>query len=309
MDRSKKGLNCTMNGKYLHDDGLLVIDKPRGPSSHQVTAWVGDLLDSHAGHAGTLDPGVSGVLVIMTGKATRLAPILLAEEKEYICAMRTHGKVSVEQMTDVLSTFTGRIYQRPPQKSAVARNLRIRTIHAIELLDASHNVFLVKIRCDAGTYIRSLCHHIGLALGTGGHMAELRRSRSGDFGEREAITLQQLSDAVILAKEGITGPIRSMFRRPSDGLGSTPRILVRDTAVDAVCHGSRLAVPGIVRFDDFSKGSTVAMFTSHGELIGLGNALVSSAEAMGREHGVVISPDTVFMHPGTYPRGWKKKRE
>jgi H/ACA ribonucleoprotein complex subunit 4 len=290
-------------------DGLLIIDKPRGPSSHQVTAWVGRLLDRHVGHAGTLDPGVSGVLVVMTGKAARLAPILLSEEKEYVCALRTHGEVTEGQMHEVISQFTGRIYQRPPLKSAVARNLRIRAIHGIELLDASERIFLLKIRCDAGTYIRSLCHHMGLVLGPGAHMEELRRIRSGDFGEEEAITLQQVGDAVALAREGSTAHLAAMIRPPMDGLRSTPRVTVKDTAVDAVCHGAGLAVPGIIEYDEFSRGATVALITSRGELIGLGIARVSSKEAAGLRHGLVIAPDSVFMEPGTYPRGWKKKRE
>jgi H/ACA ribonucleoprotein complex subunit 4 len=296
-----------MKGENLDGDGLLVIDKPRGPSSHQVTAWVSRLLGRHSGHAGTLDPGVSGVLVVMLGKSTRLAPILLAEDKEYVCALRTHGNVSSDQMNDVLLQFTGRIYQRPPRKSAVARNLRIRTVHSIELLDSSRRVFLLRISCDAGTYIRTLCHHIGLVLGTGAHMEELRRSRSGVFGEREAVTLHQLSEAVALAHGGAPASLEEMIRPPSDGLGSTPRILVRDTAVDAVCHGAILAVPGMIRFDEFQQGATVAMFTSRGEFIGLGTALIPSQEASECQHGVVVAPGTVFMDPGTYPRGWKKK--
>jgi len=298
-----------MGGDLPEADGLLVIDKPRGPSSHQVTAWVGELLDRHVGHAGTLDPGVSGVLVVMTGKAARLAPILLAEEKEYVCALRTHGEVSMDEMIGVTSQFTGRIYQRPPRKSAVARNLRIRTVHAMDLLDASGRIFLLRIRCDAGTYIRSLCHHMGLVLGTGAHMEELRRTRSGDFGEKEAVTLQQLADAVALAREGTDSPLMAMIRPPIHGLRSVPRVTVRDTAVDAICHGAGLAVPGIVTYDEFSRGATVALLTSTGELIGLGTALVSSKEVAGIRHGLVIAPRSVFMEPGTYSRGWKKKSE
>jgi H/ACA ribonucleoprotein complex subunit 4 len=290
-------------------DGLLIIDKPRGPSSHQVTAWVGELLDRHVGHAGTLDPGVSGVLVVMTGKAARLAPILLSEEKEYVCALRTHGEVTESRMHEVISQFTGRIYQRPPLKSAVARNLRIRTIHGIELLDASERIFLLKIHCDAGTYIRSLCHHMGLVLGPGAHMEELRRIRSGDFGERDSVTLQQLGDAVALAREGSTKFLAAILRPPMEGLRSTPQVTVKDTAVDSVCHGAGLAVPGIIGYDEFSRGATVALITSRGELIGLGIALVSSKDAAGLRHGLVIAPDSVFMEPETYPRGWKKKRE
>lgn len=291
----------------IPDDGLFVIDKPRGPSSHQVTAWVGRLLGRPVGHAGTLDPGVSGVLVVMSGKAVRLAPVLLAEEKEYVCALRTHDRVSRDQMEEVVSQFTGRIYQRPPRKSAVARSLRIRTVHAIEFLDVSGRIFLFRIRCDAGTYIRSLCHHMGLVLGTGAHMEELRRTRSGNFSEAEAVTLQQLADAAAWAQEGVRAPLLDMTHPLITGISSLPRVFVRDSAVDALCHGADLAVPGIKGYDEFSRGATVSLLTSRSELIGIGTSLQSSKEASALEHGLVISPRSVFMEPGTYPKGWKKR--
>jgi predicted rRNA pseudouridine synthase len=290
-------------------DGLYVIDKPRGPSSHQVTAWIGRILGRPVGHAGTLDPGVSGVLVVMSGQAVRLAPVLLAEEKEYVCAMRTHGNVSRYQMEAVISQFTGRIYQRPPRKSAVARSLRIRTVHSIELLDISGRIFLFRIRCDAGTYIRSLCYHMGLVLGTGAHMEELRRTRSGNFREEDAFTLQQLADAVVCAHQGSPLPLLEMAHPLIDGVSSLPRAFVRDSAVDALCHGADLAVPGVNEYDEFSRGAHVALLTSRGELIGIGTSLHSSKEASALKNGLIISPDSVFMKPGTYPRGWKKRRE
>jgi predicted rRNA pseudouridine synthase len=286
--------------------GLLVIDKPRGPSSHQVTAWAGEILGVPVGHAGTLDPGVSGVLVVMLGSAVRLAPVLLAEDKEYVCSLRTHADVPHDRMQSVLQEFSGRLYQRPPRKSAVARNLRIRTVQEIELLDFRGRTFLLKIRCDAGTYIRSLCHHIGLALGTGAHMEELRRTLSGNFGERDAVTLQELKDAVAFAEQGDPVLLEGMIRSPLEALGGIPRVTIRDSAVDAVCHGAVLARAGIVASGRFDRGETVVMMTGKGELIGLGRSLVSSREAETMTHGLVVAPSSVFMQTGTYPRGWKK---
>ena len=286
--------------------GLLILDKPRGPSSHQVTAWAGEILGVPVGHAGTLDPGVSGVLVVMLGSAVRLAPILLSEDKEYVCSLRTHGDVPPDRMRSVLREFSGRIYQRPPRKSAVARNLRIRTIQEIELLDFQGRSFLLKIRCDAGTYIRSVCHHIGLALGTGAHMEELRRTMSGSFAEQDAVTLQQLKDAAVRAGEGHPAALDAMIRSPLEALGGLPRVMVRDSAVDAVCHGAVLARAGLARTDQFDRGSTVVMVTGKEELIGIGTSLVSSREAGTMTHGLVVAPSSVFMQPGTYPRGWKK---
>ena len=288
-------------------DGLLVIDKPRGPSSHQVTAWVGEILQTRVGHAGTLDPGVSGVLTVMIGKAVRLAPLLLSEEKEYVCLIRLHRDVAPPRIREILAEFTGRIYQRPPRKSAVARNLRIRVVHEIDLLDALDRYLLIRVRCDAGTYVRSLCHHIGLALGSGAHMVELRRIRSGHFDETSACTLHDLEDAASAARQGNPEVLKSLILSPGAALISLPEVVIRDTAVDAVCHGALLARPGLSRYDEFKKGETVVLTSIQGELVALGRTLISSKEAGLLKNGLVISPSTVFMDPGTYPRGWKKR--
>jgi tRNA pseudouridine55 synthase/H/ACA ribonucleoprotein complex subunit 4 len=284
--------------------GLLVIDKPRGPSSHQVTAWAGKMLGVRVGHAGTLDPGVSGILVVMLGTAVRLAPVLLSEDKEYVCALRMHAGVPSSLIETVLAEFSGRIYQRPPRKSAVARNLRIRSVHGIDLLDHSGRDLLLAIRCDAGTYIRSLCHHIGMALGTGAHMEELRRTRSGCFGEQEAHTLQEVKDAVVMAAEEGPEKLMAMVRSPVDAVGRLPKVILKDTAVDAVCHGAVLARAGIRGYDEFGKGARVAMVSQRGEVIALGRSLVSSCDTGVMTHGLVIAPTSVFMKRGTYPRNW-----
>jgi H/ACA ribonucleoprotein complex subunit 4 len=287
-------------------DGLLVIDKPRGPSSHQVTAWAGEIVGARVGHAGTLDPGVSGILTVMIGKAVRLAPLLLSEEKEYVCLIRLHGDPAPGGVEAALAEFTGRIYQRPPRKSAVARNLRIRIIHEIELLDSDGRLLLIRVRCDAGTYIRSLSHHLGLALGTGAHMVELRRTQSGQFDERQSCTLQELTDAAEAARFGDPYILQSLIQSPYKALESLPKVVLRDTAVDAVCHGAVLARPGLSSYDEFGKGVTVVLTTSRCELVALGRTLISSKEAGSLKNGLIISPSTVFMDPGTYAQGWKK---
>lgn len=286
--------------------GIVVIDKPRGPSSHQVTAWVGDILGRRVGHAGTLDPQVSGVLVVMFGGAVRLAPVLLSHNKEYVCLMRLHGDVPREAVDQVAEEFTGRVYQRPPRKSAVKRNLRIRKIQEIEVLDMEGRLVLFRVRCDAGTYIRTLCVHMGYTLGVCAHMQELRRIRSGPFDETAAVSLHELADAAAAAREGNPAPLRSMILSPGAAVADLPKVIIRDTAVDAVCHGAVLAGVGVTgREGGFGKGEVVAIMTGRGELVGLGKALVSSSALRPGEPGLVVAPTSVLMQPGTYPRGWK----
>lgn len=289
--------------------GILIVDKPRGPTSHEVTAWAGRLLRVSAGHSGTLDPGVSGVLVVMTGGAVKLAPVLQRSDKEYVCLVRLHGDCTPEAVREVLGEFTGRIYQRPPRKSAVKRSLRIRTIHAIDLLDLQGRHLLVRVRCDAGTYIRSLAHHLGLALGTGAHMEELRRTRSGPFGEGEAHTLHEIADAVSAAGDGEPEHLARMILPVERAVTGLPRITIRDSAVDALCHGAALAIPGIMEHGKFRKGDPVAIFTGKGELVCTAEALVSSEEIRPGKTGLVAAPRAVVMEPGTYPKGWRRRSE
>ena len=286
--------------------GIIVIDKPRGPSSHQVAAWVGKMLGCQVGHSGTLDPRVSGVLLIMLGNAVRLAPLLLQHDKEYICLMRLHGDVDREQILNVAKEFTGRLYQRPPRKSAVKRNLRIREVRKLEILDIDGRLVLFKAECDAGTYVRSLCHHMGLVLGTGAHMIELRRSRSGSFEEESMYTLHEVQDACVAASAGDRASLTKMILSVDGAVPELPTIVVRDTAVDALCNGAKLANIGITSVTPFNKGQTVAVLSQKKEFICLGKALTTSSAVKPGASGLIVAPTSVFMVTGTYPRGWKK---
>jgi predicted rRNA pseudouridine synthase len=296
-----------MERKDLTGPGIVVIDKPRGPTSHQVTAWTRELLGVPAGHTGTLDPDVSGVLVVMLSTAVRLAPLLAGDVKEYIALMRVHGDVTRSCVEQALGEFSGRIYQRPPRRSAVARALRIRTIHRIDLLELQGRLVLFRVRCDAGTYIRSLCHHVGLVLGTGAHMQELRRTSSGGYSECSAHTLQELADAAFIARGGDFGPMERLVIPAEEAVSGIPSVTIRDTAVDAVCHGAVLAGVGIASADPFEKGERVAIFSKNNELVAIGRALVPSPPFRPGSPGLVIAPGPVFMPPDTYHKGWIKK--
>jgi len=286
--------------------GIIVVDKPRGPSSHQVAAWVGKILGCQVGHSGTLDPQVSGVLLIMLGNAVRLAPLLLQHEKEYVCLMQLHRDVAPDCIFRIAEEFTGRLYQRPPRKSAVKRALRIREIREMEILDIRGRLVLFRVQCDAGTYIRSLCHHLGLALGTGAHMRELRRTRSGSFGEDGMVTLHDVQDAVVSAAAGDFTALRSLILSVDTAVPELPVVIIGDNAIDAVCHGAQLAGVGIISTNVFSKGDTVAVLSKKKEFVCLGKALVPSSSFRPGDTGLVVAPSAVFLSPGTYPRGWTK---
>ncbi|MDD1725012.1 MAG: RNA-guided pseudouridylation complex pseudouridine synthase subunit Cbf5 [Methanospirillum sp.] len=288
---------------------ILIIDKPRGPSSHQVAAWVREMLGiSSVGHTGTLDPPVSGVLVILMGRAVRLTTILHQDNKEYIALLRLHGDVSDENLKEVVTQFTGRIYQRPPRRSAVKRALRIREIHELDLLDRDGRLVLLRVKCDSGTYIRSLCHHIGMACGVGGHMAELRRTRSGPFAEKDCYSLHTLRDAVEKARSGDDTELQSMIRTPLEAVSDMPRVWIKESAVDALCHGARLSSRGIISHDSFQMEDLVVVMAGD-DLICIGEALMSASRVIPGDKGLAVAPRLVFQDPGVYPAFWKDHKK
>ena len=176
------------------------------------------------------------------------------------------------------------------------------------MLEVDGRLVLLRVACEAGTYIRSLCHHLGLALGCGGHMVELRRTRSGAFGETEAVTLSALKDAAVRAAEGDRSALEAMVLPVEVAVPDLKVITIGDRAVDAVSRGAALAGVGAIELPPFRPGETVALVTRKGELVALARTLVPrEATAPGRT-GLVAAPETVFMTPGTYPRGWVRKR-
>ncbi len=274
--------------------GIILVDKPRGPSSHQVAAWVGDMLGCSVGHSGTLDPMVSGVLVVMLGKAVKLAPLLLQHEKEYIACMRLHADADRETVERVVKGFTGRVYQRPPRRSAVKRALRIRVIYRIEVLDMQGRLVLLRIRCEAGTYIRSVCVHIGNVLGCGAQMIELRRTMSGGFTAAESYTLHEIRDAV---ETNDTARLAQMILPPEKAITDIPKIIIRDSAADAVAHGASLASPGVLSVEKFTENQSVVLVTAGGKLIALAKPLFDSEKMPIGSQGIVARPVRVFAEP------------
>lgn len=287
--------------------GVVNLDKPSGPTSHQVVSWLKLALGlERAGHAGTLDPNVTGVLPVALSDATRALQAMLLGSKEYVGVLRLHGDVPAKRTEEVMREFTGPIYQMPPLKSAVKRELRVRTIHRLVILERDGRDILFRCVCESGTYIRKLCADVGTVLGVGANMAELRRARSAGFGESDAVSLHGVRDAWHAWKEeGDEAELRRVVRPMEEMLSHLPRIVVRDSAVDALCHGADLAAPGILEVQrGVEKGQAVAAFTRAGEGIALGHALLDADAMLAASSGLAVDVDRVLMAPGTYPKGW-----
>ena len=290
--------------------GVINLDKPSGPSSHEVDSWVKRILHvNKTGHGGTLDPKVTGVLPIGIDAATRVSQLLLPAGKEYVCLMTMHKEMPEDQIYEIFDQFTGKIYQTPPVKSAVKRELRVRTIYYATIYEIKGKDVLFRVGCEAGTYIRTLCHDIGEALGCGAHMAELRRTRAGPFNERngDLVNLHDLTDAYhFWVEDGDESYLRNAIKPMEVAADHLPQIFIKDSAVEAICQGAKLAAGGISMLSKgIKRGDLVAIKSLKGELIASGIALASTEEIMNADSGLVVDTNKVFMQPGVYPMAWK----
>jgi H/ACA ribonucleoprotein complex subunit 4 len=288
--------------------GVINLDKPRGPTSHQVVSWVKRVLGvEKAGHGGTLDPKVSGVLPVALERSTRVINYLLKSVKTYTVVMTLHDDIGRDAVDGVLDSFRGTILQTPPIKSAVKREPRERMIYRIEFLEMDGRDVLFEAECEAGTYVRKLCRDMGEALLSGANMSELRRIRSGIFDEEGSCTLQDLVDAMFyFREEGNEVELRRLVRPVEDFVKDFPKIWVRDTAVEALCNGADLALPGVVKCQGgIEIDSEVAVMTLKDELVGIGKSRMSARKIFEGESGIAAELSRIVMERGLYPRYWK----
>ncbi len=277
---------------------IVNIDKPRGPTSHQLSDHVQRIVHiKKAGHSGTLDPNVTGVQPVAIGRASRITQFLLTAPKEYVGIMHLHKDVEESTLREMVKKFIGKIKQLPPVKSAVKREERIREIYEFEILEIKDKDVLFRVKCQAGTYIRKLCFDMGLTLGTGAHMAELRRTQAGPFTENDnLITLQDLQDAYHFFKEENNPQFLMYCLQPvENALKHLPKCWILDSSIQSLSHGRDLAVPGVSKLENFRKEETVAILTLKGELVAIGEALMSAVEVNTKDKGIAINVKKVFI--------------
>lgn len=252
--------------------GILNIDKPAGLTSHDVVRRVRKLLrQPKAGHAGTLDPAATGVLLVCVGQATRLTEYLMHGRKEYravvhfglttntydaegeVVASREIGDLSRAEIETALQTFVGRIEQVPPAFSAIKKGgqpaykiarrgqqidlpPRPVQIDSIELLAWEKPQATIRVRCHAGTYIRSLAHDLGQRLGAGAHLAALSRTASGEWRLEDAITLEALAAAVE------AGTVAEVLHPPDAAVQALPAVSLTEADAQRVLFGQQIAL-------------------------------------------------------------------
>jgi tRNA pseudouridine55 synthase len=275
--------------------GVVNLDKPAGPTSHQIAAWVRDLAGvERAAHAGTLDPKVTGCLPVLLGDATRLSGVFLEGHKEYVAVLELHDDPPADLET-VVAEFEGPIYQKPPRKSAVARRLRVREIYALDVLEVEDRKALLRIECESGTYIRKLCHDLGLALGTGGHMGDLRRGATEPFDDSTLVTLQDLADGLAEWREaGDEEWLRGAVQPAERALAHLPSITIAPSAAREIAEGAQVYAPGVIDADeglDPEEEPLLACYTPDGAAVCLGR-LVGDPDA---ETGEVVRLERVLV--------------
>jgi len=299
------------NVEQLLNYGIIILDKPPGPTSHEVVAWCKRILKiSKIGHSGTLDPQVSGVLPLGLGDATKALGVLLLGPKEYQALGRLHSLPTKEKLDDVLRQFTGEIFQKPPQRSSVLRHTRIRKIFELELLEQKERLLLIRVLCEAGTYIRKLFYDIGEVLGPGATMVELRRSRVHQFHEsNNLVTLHRLVDAfAIWEEEKDDSKLLKLIQPVEHALSEIKSVVIRDSTIDALCHGAQLAIPGILQVTpNLKKGDLVAIYSQKGEAVALAEATMSEYEIQDSVKGYAFQTKRIIMKPNTYPKSWRSK--
>jgi len=264
--------------------GVINLDKPANPSSHEIVAWVKKILNvEKTGHSGTLDPKVTGCLIVCINRATRLVKAQQSAGKEYVGIVKFHNPVAdLEEIESCLKTLTGACFQRPPLIASVKRELRVRTIYESKLFefDKEKNMAIFWMSCEAGTYVRTMCVHLGLLMKSGGHMQELRRVRSGVLMEDETmVSMHDVLDAQWMFQQTKKEDYLRRVVMPLELLlVSYPRIVIKDTAVNAVCYGAKLTLPGVLRFENgIEVGKEVVIITTKGEAVAVAIAEMSSS--------------------------------
>jgi H/ACA ribonucleoprotein complex subunit 4 len=293
----------------LFESGFILLDKAPGPSSHQISAWARDMMGlEKLGHGGTLDPFATGLLPLLAGKAMRLTGRILTHDKSYLAILKIGREVERTELDEKMSQLTGKVYNVPPEISAVRVQVRTRKISRFEILDFDGTTILTHIECEAGTYVRTMARDLGLLLDSPVELKELRRPSSGEFSLSQAITMQQLADAYWLWKEnGDSSAIIRILHPVEDMLSGVPKIVIKDGAAAALSHGAPLLRPGVVSIpDDLGVGNEVLLVTMKGEAVALANLVQPSKVIPEMTQGEVAKPNCVLMKEDTYPRSWKK---
>ena len=215
--------------------------------------------------------------------------------------MHLHKKLDHKEIEKTILSFVGKINQLPPIKSSIKRRLRKREIYYITILEMKNQEILFKVGCEAGTYIRKLCHDIGQKLNVGAHMVQLVRTKVGPFSHKTWHSLHQLKDAYENYKEGNNNELKKIILPVEEAVKHLPKVWVLDSTINSLCHGASLAIPGISKIESHIEyNDTIAILSLKNELVCTGKTKMSSKEIKKSKKGIVLETKKVFMKRNTY---------
>lgn len=278
--------------------GIINLDKPKGPKSiHCVNKMRGILEQPKAGHAGTLDPAVTGVLPIGLGKAVKILSVLSLAGKVYEGKMHIHEDVTRERLQEAVNAFIGKIKQTPPSKSAVAKREREREVYWFEIKSVKGRDVEFETGVEHGTYIRTLCIQIGDYMKAGAHMEYLRRIQAGPLKIDDSVTFEEIKrnyNKYLKTKQDKY--IANFVMPPERCVEHLPAIWLDEGAKPRIAHGSPVFVPGVLAFtSDLQKGATTAVFDLQNNLLAIGIAELSADDLQKADKGMAVKTDVVLL--------------
>ena len=291
----------------LLENGIVLIDKPFGPTSNQVSSWIKKELNlKKAGHFGTLDPNATGVLPVGLSNGTRMQKALAEANKEYVYEAEFVDEINEEDVKEIVESFEGSNKQVPPEKSAVKREERERQVYESELLETEENKILARVKCESGFYVRVLVRQIAEKLDTEGSMNELRRTMQGELAEDELNTIQEIVDAYHFYKEeNDEEKLREVIYPKEKAVNHLKKLVIKDSAVNAVANGANLGCKGMSKLQDgIREEERIAITTLKGEIVAIAKAEMTSEQIYDGE-GTAATLESVHMDPKTYPKRWK----
>lgn len=289
------------------EKGIVIVDKPFGPSSNQVTAWIKDQLNiKKAGHFGTLDPNATGILPIGLNQGTRIQEIISGSSKEYIFEVEIEEEVEKDILEKAFSKFQGVNQQVPPEKSAVKREKRERKVHEIELLEKEKTKFLGRVKCESGFYVRVLVEDIGEEIKVETELNELRRTKQSHINEEDLCNIQDIVDEYHFWKNDKPHKLEDIIRPIEYAVKDLRKVVLKNSAVNAVANGADLGASGIAKLQGgIDEGEKIALMTLKGELVAIAEAKIDS-EQMYDGIETAAELESVHLDPDTYPRRWKQ---
>ena len=279
------------------ENSIILINKPPGQTSHEITTFVKKIAGaSRSGHAGTLDPNVSGVLPVALGKATKLLRYIAGKDKTYVGIIKFKNILSKEEIETLFKKFTGELTQTPPKISAVKKVPRKRTVYYLKLLEHKNHLALFETKVDAGTYIRTLCEDIGKQCG-GARMEELRRTAVGKIHEHQTFTMQELIDAMWLLKNKNEQTEIEKMLQPPETFIELQKVYLKESALKSVVNGAQIMVPAIEKIGDVQRGDRVAIYSGK-VFVGIGVMEIAGKELNEKTNGNAIKLERVHAERG-----------